>query len=140
VRLLWSYGSGFPFTPTYRDDRRPDPRLENARRLPSVSTLSVDLDQYLRVWGRNLTAYVDARNVLDAQNLVDLTPNAAAIFNPNLNAVGDDYAVYYSETGRAGGAYLQDRNGDGIPDWVPVHDPRVFGEGRQVRLGIAMEF
>ncbi len=140
LRLLWTYGSGFPFTPTFRDDRRPDPRLANSRRLPSVSTLSVDLDQYFRIWGRAMTFYVDARNVLDAVNIIDLTPNDAAIFNPNLNATGDDYVAYYSETGRAGGAYLQDLNGDGIPEWVPVRDPRVFGEGRQVRLGIAMEF
>src|SRR5262249_45574267 len=33
--LQWSYGSGFPFTPEFRNDRRRDPRLENSRRLPS---------------------------------------------------------------------------------------------------------
>ena len=92
------------------------------------------------MWGQNITAYVDARNVLGVSNLANLSPNDAAIFNPNLNTVGDDYAVYYTETGRAGGAYRQDRNGDGMPDWVPVHDPRVVEEGRRVRLGLAVAF
>ena len=140
VRMVWSYGSGLPFTPEFREDRRPDPKLANSRRLPSSSTLSIDLDQYLRVWGQNLTLYVDARNVLSAENITDLTPNAAAVFNPNVNAVGDDYRAYYTETGRIGGAYLQDRNGDGQPEWIPVHDPRVVEEGRQVRLGLALAF
>ena len=94
----------------------------------------------LRVWGKNLTLYVDARNVLSAENIANLTPNDAAVFNPNVNAVGDDYRAYYTETGRIGGAYLQDRNGDGMPEWIPVHDPRVVDEGRQVRLGLALAF
>jgi hypothetical protein len=53
---------------------------------------------------------------------------------------GDDYTVYYTETGRAGGAYQLDTNADGIPDWVSLRDPRVFGEGRNVRLGISVTF
>ena len=44
------------------------------------------------------------------------------------------------ETGRAGGAYLQDTNGDNVLDWVPVNDPRVFEEGRNVRLGVSVTF
>ena len=36
---------------------------------------------------------------------------------------------------KAGGAYLQDVNGDNVLDWVPVHDPRVFQEGRAVDGG-----
>ena len=27
-----------------------------------------------------------------------------------------------------------------IPDWVPVHDPRVFEEGRNVRFGMNITF
>src|SRR5262249_50090832 len=36
-RMLWSYGSGFPFTPSFRDDRKPDPRLKNSRRFPPLA-------------------------------------------------------------------------------------------------------
>ncbi len=137
-RMLWGYGSGFPFTPSFRDDRKPDPRLKNSRRLPSVATLTLDGDKYYKVWGQNVTLFFDARNVLDQTNIQQLSPGQA--FNPYVDVSGDDYTVYYTETGRAGGAYQQDVNGDGIQDWVPLHDPRVFGEGRNVRLGISVTF
>jgi hypothetical protein len=77
--------------------------------------------------------------VFDARNIAGLSWGDG--FNPNVNlSGGDDYAIYYTETGRAGGAYLQDTNGDHVLDWVPLHDPRVFEEGRNVRLGLAMRF
>ena len=45
------------------------------------------------------------------------------------------------ETGRAGGAYLEeDLNEDGIRDWQAVNDPRVFAEGRNIRLGFQVSF
>ena len=138
LRMLWSYGSGFPFTPAFRNDRRPDPALTNSRRLPSQARLTVDGDKYYRIWGQNVTLFVDARNVLDSQNISSLTQNSFP--NPFVNTAGDDYTIYYTETGRAGGAYLQDVNGDGVLDWVPVHDPRVFEEGRNVRMGISITF
>ncbi len=137
-RLLWSYGSGFPFTPAFRNDRRPDPVLNNSRRLPSESRLTIDGDKFYRVWGQNVTLFVDARNVLNAKNIASITQGSYP--NPYVNAAGDDYTIYYTETGRAGGAYLQDVNGDNILDWVPVRDPRVFEEGRAVRMGISVTF
>jgi outer membrane receptor protein involved in Fe transport len=137
-RMLWSYGSGFPFTPAFRNDRRPDPVLNNSRRLPSESRLTIDGDKFYRVWGQNVTLFVDARNVLDAKNISTLT--ASTFPNPYINTTGNDYQIYYTETGRAGGAYLQDLNGDGYLDWVPVRDPRVFEEGRAVRMGLSVTF
>jgi outer membrane receptor protein involved in Fe transport len=139
MHAQWSYGSGLPFTPQFRDDRRADPRLENSRRLPTSSRLELSGDRYVKLWGQDLTLFVDARNVLDARNIAGLSWGDG--FNPNVNlSGGDDYAIYYTETGRAGGAYLQDTNGDHVLDWVPVNDPRVFEEGRNVRLGLAMSF
>ena len=137
-RMLWSYGSGFPFTPTFQNDRRPDPVLNNSLRLPSQARLTIDGDKYYTVWGQNVTLFVDARNVLDAKNISGLDANTAG--DPFINTSGDDYLIYYTETGRAGGAYLQDTNGDGRSEWVPVHDPRVFEEGRSVRMGISITF
>jgi len=137
-RMLWSYGSGFPFTPSFRDDRKPDPKLENSRRLPSDATLTLDGDKYYKVWGQNVKLFFDARNVLDQPNIQSLSQGSFP--NPYINSSGDDYQIYYTETGRAGGAYLKDINGDGIPDWVPLHDPRVYGEGRNVRLGVSVTF
>ena len=80
---------------------------------------------------------VDARNVLDATNIQNLSPGRRS---PFINTAGDDYTIYYTETGRAGGAYLQDINGDNVLDWVPTHDPRVFEEGRNVRMGVSVTF
>ena len=75
---------------------------------------------------------------MDVPNIASISQ---ALFpNPFVGTVGDPYAIYYTETGRAGGAYLQDTNGDGLLDWVPVQDPRVFDEGRNVRMGLSVTF
>jgi outer membrane receptor protein involved in Fe transport len=137
-RMLWQYGSGFPFTPAFRNDRRPDPALNNSRRLPADATLTVDGDRFMRVWGQNVTLFFEARNVLDAKNVQAITQGVFP--NPFVNNSGDEYIIYYTETGRAGGAYLQDTNGDGELDWVPINDPRVFNEGRNVRMGVSVAF
>jgi outer membrane receptor protein involved in Fe transport len=138
-RTLWTYGSGFPFTPEFRNNRREDPKLENSRRQPSKSNLAIDGDKYYKIWGQNVTLFFDARNVLDVPNISAISQDLFP--NPYINAAGDDpYAIYYTETGRTGGAYLQDVNGDGILDWVPVRDPRVFEEGRNVRMGLSVSF
>jgi outer membrane receptor protein involved in Fe transport len=137
-RLLWQYGSGFPFTPTFRNDRKADPILVNSRRLPSNSILTVDGDKYYRVWGQNVNLFFEARNVLNAKNINSLS---FGVFpNPFVGQSGDAYSIYFTETGRAGGAYLQDVNGDNILDWVPLRDPRVFQEGRNVRVGVSITF
>ena len=85
-----------------------------------------------------MTVFFDARNVLDVRNINGLDTDTFP--NPYLNSAGRDYLIYYTETGRAGGAYLKDANGDGVLDWVPVTDPRVFQEGRNVRMGLSITF
>lgn len=141
MRMLWTWGSGFPYTPSFRNDRRQDPKFENSQRLPSNFELTLDADKFYRVWGQDVTLFVQARNLLDAVNIADVSPNNGGFPNPFINPGGqDDYLVYYTETGRAGGAYLQDTNGDHELDWVPVHDPRVFEEGRNVRMGVSLQF
>ena len=138
-RVLWTYGSGVPFTPAFRDDRQPDPVLTNSRLLPSAARLTIDGDKFYRIWGQNVTVFFDARNVLDAKTIAALVQPSFP--NNNVDRSGfSDYLLYYTETGRAGGAYLQDVNGDNIDDWVPVHDPRVFDEGRNVRVGVRVAF
>jgi len=140
VTFLWTFGSGLPFTPTFRNDRKPDPRFRNTGRLPSQSTLSISGDKFARVWGQNVTFFFDARNVLDATPIVALAPNNTGGENPYIDTVGSDYQIYYTETGRAGGAYLRDNNGDHVEDWNPVNDPRVYAEGRNVRVGVGVAF
>ena len=99
--------------------------------------LTIDADKFYKIWGQNVTLFMDARNVLDATNIQNLSPGRRS---PFINTAGDEYTIYYTETGRTGGAYLQDVNGDNILDWVPTNDPRVFEEGRNVRMGISVTF
>ncbi|MGH7726077.1 MAG: TonB-dependent receptor [Candidatus Eiseniibacteriota bacterium] len=139
LTMLWTFGSGLPYTPTFRNDRKPDPRFTNSRRQPSRSELAIAADKFFRIWGQNVTFFVDARNVLDAQAIRDISPGNFP--NPFINQVGaDDYDIYYTETGRVGGAYLKDTNGDGEEDWVAVNDPRVLAEGRRIRVGAGVTF
>ena len=76
--------------------------------------------------------------MLDASNIRDLSPTN---WPTPPQASFYDYDVFYTETGRAGGAYLgEDLDEDGVQDWVPLNDPRVFDEGRNIRVGIGIMF
>ncbi len=135
--FVYQFGSGFPFTPHERLERRQNPELVNSRRLPSISTLSMQGERFFRAWGQSLTLYVQATNLLDAENISDLEPSLFPDGAINSNS----YNIYYTETGRAGGAFLtQDQDGDGKEDWFPVHDPRVFSQGRTIRAGLGVQF
>jgi outer membrane receptor protein involved in Fe transport len=138
--FVWRYGSGFPFTPRSRFQKEIDPKDTNTDRLPSTSTLDVQADKFYRIWGQDFTFFLQARNLLDSSNIIDLEPEN---WPPGLASSDDlvDYAAYYTETRRAGGAYLgEDQDGDGLSDWVELSDPRVFGEGRAVRIGLGVSF
>jgi outer membrane receptor for ferrienterochelin and colicin len=136
--FVYTFGTGFPFTPQEREQRRRDPTLTNSRRLPSISTLSVQADRYFRIWGQDVTLYMQGTNLLDARNISDLQPT---LWPDNAIVSASSYDVYYTETGRAGGAFLTaDQTGDGVEDWFPVNDPRVFSQGRVIRVGLGVQF
>ncbi len=138
--FVWRYGSGFPYTPRSRYQKELDPKDTNTGRLPSTSTLDVQADKFFRIWGQNFTFFLQARNLLDAANITDLEPDN---WPPGLTSSEDliDYSAYYTETQLAGGAYLgDDLDGDGLSDWVPLGDPRVFGEPRVMRIGVGVTF
>lgn len=138
ANFVWTFGSGFPFTPTPRNQRKVDPAKQNAGRLPSVTNLSIQAEKHYRMWGQDVKVFFRGNNVLDATNISDLTPQN---WPPPPGVNVDDYEVFYTETGRAGGAYLgDDNNADGIEDWIPVNDPRVFQEGRNLRVGLGVKF
>jgi len=135
--FIYQFGTGFPYTPEQREQRRQDPNLVNSERLPSTSTLSVQAERFFRVWGQSVTFYLQGTNLLDAENITELQPSLW----PNNGVNSNSYTVYYTETGRAGGAFLtQDLDGDGREDWFPVSDPRVFQQGRVIRLGVGVQF
>ena len=138
ANFVWTLGTGFPWTPRLRDTRKTDPLLTNSRRLPSTSNLTVQAEKYYKIWGQRVKLFMRGTNVLDAKNIRDLEPQN---FPQPPNSSAFDYRVFYTETGRAGGAYLgDDVNEDGIRDWVPLNDPRVFAEGRSIRMGVGVSF
>ncbi|HEX7879833.1 MAG TPA: TonB-dependent receptor [Candidatus Eisenbacteria bacterium] len=138
VNMVWSYGSGFPYTPTSRNERKVDPSLANAARLPSTTKLDIQAEKHFSIYNQDVKVFFRGNNVLDARNLNDLEPSNWPN-PPGTNT--NDYRVFYTETGRAGGAYLgDDVNGDATEDWIPVNDPRVFTEGRNLRLGVGVKF
>ena len=106
--------------------------------MPSTSFLTLQAEKHYRIWGQRVKFFVRGNNVLDTKNVSFLNPGNF----PNPPQAGIfDYQIFYTETGRAGGAYLgDDVNEDGIQDWVPLNDPRVFAEGRSIRLGVGVQF
>ncbi|HET9251013.1 MAG TPA: TonB-dependent receptor [Candidatus Eisenbacteria bacterium] len=135
--FVYQFGTGLPYTPELREQRTQDPELINSERLPSTSTLSVQAERFFRVWGQSVTFYVQGSNLLDAENISDLQPSLW----PDNQVNPSSYDVYYTETGRAGGAFLtQDLDGDGREDWFAVNDPRVFQQGRVIRIGLGVQF
>jgi len=131
VRTIWRMQSGLPYTPVRTGQRSTDPAAVNSARLPGSSTLTLQAEKHYRVWGQAVRVFLRADNLLDARTVAALTPAGA----------GPAYAAFYTETGRAGGGYLgADADGDGNRDWVPLSDPRVFGEGRAWRVGASVAF
>lgn len=135
--FVYQFGTGFPYTRQERQQRRQDPTLANASRLPTTSTLSCQAERFFQVYGQNVTFYLQGTNLLDAKNISILQPSLW----PDNQIGASPYKIYYSETGRAGGAFLTaDRDGDGREDWYPVNDPRVFQAGRVIRVGLGVQF
>jgi len=135
--FVYQFGTGFPYTRELRQQRTADPTAQNASRLPSTSTLSVQAERFFKVWGQSVTVYLQGSNLLDAQNISDLQPDLW----PNNQVNSTSYVVHYTETGRAGGAFLTaDQDGDGTEDWFAVNDPRVFQQGRVIRVGLGVQF
>lgn len=135
---IYSYGSGLPWTPVDRFAHQQDPELENSRRLEPTHRLSLQGRKQFNVYGRDLTLFFEGRNLLDDNIL--LPGGTAPIAFPNLEAATTDGGSYLTETGRYGGAYLKDNNDDGENEFYAVHDPTIWENHRQWRLGLGFEF
>ncbi|MCP4545877.1 MAG: TonB-dependent receptor [bacterium] len=134
--VTYSFGSGFPYTPAFRNERRADPTLENSERYPATHSLTLQADKYFNVWGQDLTVFFDGRNLLDQDQISNHNPR---IF-PGLRYADTSYTEYLTETGNYGGAYLADMDGDGEDEYHPVEDPRVYSARRIFRIGFGFEF
>ena len=135
---VYSFGSGLPWTPVDRFARLQDPKVENSNRLDQVHRLSIQGRKKFNVYGRELTLFFEGRNLFD-QDILLPGEDAPSTF-PGMEVAAMDGGSYLTETGRFGGAYLQDLDDDGRDDFVPVNDPTVFEQHRVWRLGFGFEF
>ncbi len=135
---IYSFGSGLPWTPFDRFARLQDPSWENSRQLPSTHSLSVQGRKQFSIYGRELTLFFDGRNLLNDDILL---PNGTrpGVF-PGMVVASMDNGSYLTETGRYGGAFLQDIDDDGLDDFNPVNDPTIWQTHRLWRIGFGFEF
>ena len=136
--IVYSYGSGLPWTPWDRFARRQDPLWENSERLPSTHVINLQGRKKFDIYGQELTLFFEGRNLLDEDVLLPggTSPNAwPAMVNARM-----DSGSYLTETGQYGGAYLQDLDEDGIDDFTPINDPTIWDSHRRWRIGFGFEF
>ncbi len=135
---IYQFGSGLPWTPIDRFARLQDPLQENANRFESSHRVSIQGRKKFNIYGRDLTLFFEGRNLLDEDILLP-GQDAPGVF-PQMAVAQMDEGSYLTETGRFGGAYLQDIDDDGRDDFVPVTDPTVFEQHRIWRIGFGFEF
>jgi outer membrane receptor protein involved in Fe transport len=133
VNFDWSYSSGGPYTPILPRERAEQAALMNSKRLPSTATLNIKADKRWKIAGQEIPIFVEVQNALDRKNLVGLR-------QPSWPGRGN-YRAYYTVTGEPGGAYDYGEI-HGLPEvmYVPVHDPRVYGQPRCVRVGVSFDW
>jgi hypothetical protein len=135
---IYQYGSGLPWTPVDRFARLQDPMWENSNQLEPTHRLSVQGRKKFNIYGRSLTLFFEGRNLLDDDILLPFG-TAPGVF-PGMNGVNMDDGAYLTETGRYGGAYLQDVNDDGLDEFNPVYDPTIWEDHRVWKIGFGVEF
>ncbi len=136
--FTFSYGSGFPWTPNDRFAKRQDPLLENSRRLPATYQLDIQLERNINFYGKRLSLQLQAFNLLN-QDMV-ISPGGGGINPGMINGARYAGMPYLTETGKYGAALLQDADGDGEDEFIPIVDPRTFGQHRLFRIGIGYYF
>lgn len=126
INVLWQYGSGFPYTPAasfpgmhLRLKERP---LPNSERMSATGNVDLRFNKDFEIWKLNYSFVVWINNVFDKQNI---------------------YQVY-SNTGRADTGQNRLSNDLGGPLVYPGREieqnPINYGPGRNVRLGISVNF
>ena len=134
--MTFQYGSGFPWTPIFRFEKKLDPLLENSRRHPDEYSLDMQGERHVNVYGQKVTLFIQGFNLINQDQIANESVFLAPVA-PNASAA---YTPYLTDTGKYGGALLYDVDGDGRNDYVPVNDPRVFQTHRFFRVGIGWQF
>jgi outer membrane receptor protein involved in Fe transport len=138
--FTFSYGSGLPWTPEDRFAKRQDPMLENSMRLPSTYDLTVQFERNINFYGKRLSLQLQGFNLINQDVVNSFSPGGGAIIPGPINGARVWGMAHLTETGKYGGALLQDANGDGEDEFIPYYDPRTFGAHRLFRIGIGYYF
>ncbi len=136
--VVYSFGSGLPWTPYDRYARRQDPLDENSLRLDQTHVINLQGRKKFNIYGQELTLFFEGRNLLDEDVLLPF--GTAPFAGPAMVNARMDGGSYLTETGNFGGAYLQDLDEDGLDDFTPVNDPTIWATHRQWRIGFGFEF
>ncbi len=136
--FTFSYGSGFPWTPNDRFAKRQDPLLENSERLPATYSLDVQLERDVNLYGKRLSLQMQAFNLLNQDQVV--SPGGGGIAPGMINGARYAGQAYLTETGKFGAALLQDADGNGVDEFIPIVDPRTYGRHRLFRIGVGYYF
>ena len=134
--MTFDYGTGFPWTPVFRFEKKVDPLLENSRRHPDEYDLSLQAERHVNMYGQKVTLFLQGLNLINQDVVTTEAPFVAPVA-PNAQVA---YTPYLTDTGKYGGALLYDVDGSGRNDYVPVNDPRVFQQHRIFRVGIGWQF
>ncbi|MEN8007020.1 MAG: TonB-dependent receptor [Candidatus Krumholzibacteriota bacterium] len=134
----FSYGSGFPWTPVDRFAKKQDPLLGNSERLPATYSLDIQLERNINFYGKRLSLQLQAFNLINQDMVV--APGGGGLSPGMINGAGYGGFSYLTETGKYGAALLQDADGDGEDEFIPIVDPRTFGQHRLFRFGIGYYF
>jgi outer membrane receptor protein involved in Fe transport len=142
-RLLsgsWStvLASGLPWTPAETRRVAADLTAVHSRRLPgfTLTDVSLRLAPQRRLAG--LAVGLEVRNLFDHRGQRRVSIDGYP--HPAINTQFDDYAAHREQTGLGGGAYWNDRDGDGVPGWTRIRDPRLDIVPRVIRLSFEREW
>jgi len=124
VTFDYNFGSGTPYTPSILGQKVIDPESVNSGSRPSHQNLDIRGTKKYKLYDQEFSLFFEAHNVFDKKNL------------RGLGAYG---AEYYTMTGNLGGAYVETA-ADGRERLEALNDPSVFGEGRSISVGIAIDW
>lgn len=130
VNVIWQYGSGFPYTPSNVFPGLPATRTDlsrrNSLRLPPNSRVDMRFQKSFRVWKQDYTFQVWVNNLFDRKNVA----NVGGGNNTNTGRTNTEQVRLDPVTG-----YYVALPGTPIQD-----DPRNYEAGRNIKMGISIDF
>lgn len=124
LNFIWSYGSGFPYTPTVINPGVPRTSSSfsrtNALRRPPTSQMDVRFQKSFRVWRQDYSFQLWINNLFDRKNVLTVFENTG---RTNTNRVTNITGFSVATLG------------------TPFqNDPRLLGPGRNIKLGLSIDF